>query len=102
MGPYIQLSEAKKHLNIEQDFVDDDEYITSLIESAEEFVGMDICVPLAELEKERGTLPAPIRQAVLLIIGDFYAVRESVVLGTLVHKNPRYESIIGLYRNYQR
>lgn len=99
---YVQLSEAKKHLNIEQYFGDDDAYIESLIESAEEFVAKDVCVPLKEMENEQGAIPAPIRQAVLLIIGDFYAVRESVVLGTLVHKNPRYESIIGLYRNYSR
>lgn len=99
---YVQLSEAKKHLNIEQDFGDDDAYIESLIESAEEFVAKDVCVPLKEMENGQGAIPAPIRQAILLIIGDFYAVRESVVLGTLVHKNPRYESIIGLYRNYSR
>lgn len=102
MGAYIQLAEAKKHLNIEQEFTDDDEYITFLIEAGEEFVSRDICTPLNDLEDEQGKIPAPLQWAILMAIGDAYAVRESVVLGTLVHKNPRYESIIGMYRNYQR
>ena len=102
MGAYITLAEAKEHLRIEQDFTDDDNDITSIIDAAEEMVAKDICVPLADLKNEEGNIPPLLKQAIKLIIGDFYAVRESVVLGTLVHKNPRYESIIGLFRDYQR
>lgn len=35
---YITLSEAKKHLQIDSSFTDDDAYITALIEVAEDSV----------------------------------------------------------------
>ena len=35
---YVTLDEAKKHLNIDADFNDDDAYITSLIEVSEDSV----------------------------------------------------------------
>ncbi len=35
---YVTLDEAKKHLNIDADFTDDDAYITSLIEVSEDSV----------------------------------------------------------------
>lgn len=51
---YVTLEEAKKHLNIDADFTDDDDYVTSLISAAEKVVALDICVPLEELEEEPG------------------------------------------------
>lgn len=102
MGTYLSLEDAKAHLNIMPDYHDEDGIVEDAVAAAEEYVAMDVCVPLSEFKNERGEIPAPLIQAIKLILGDFYAVRESVVLGTLVHKNPRYESIIGLYRNYSR
>ena len=69
---YVTLEEAKKHLNIDADFTDDDDYVTSLISAAEKVVALDICVPLEELEEEPGKIPAPLRQAVLLMVGNYY------------------------------
>ena len=39
---YIQLYEIKKHLNIDKDFHDDDEYLMSLEEVAEKVVETNI------------------------------------------------------------
>ena len=83
----ITLAEAKRHLNIEDDFEDDDQYIS---------------VPLAELEGETGEIPAPLRQAMLLLIGNYYASRESVAFGVLVQDTKAYKHLIGLYRDYSR
>lgn len=98
----ITLAEAKRHLNIEGDFEDDDQYISSLIAVAQEVVAQDICVPLAELEGETGEIPAPLRQAMLLLIGNYYASRESVAFGVLVQDTKAYKHLIGLYRDYSR
>lgn len=98
----ITLAEAKRHLNIEDDFEDDDQYISSLIAVAQEVVAQDICVPLAELEGETGEIPAPLRQAMLLLIGNYYASRESVAFGALVQDTKAYKHLIGLYRDYSR
>ena len=98
----ITLAEAKRHLNIEDDFEDDDQYISSLIAVAQEVVAQDICVPLAELEGETGEIPATLRQAMLLLIGNYYASRESVAFGVLVQDTKAYKHLIGLYRDYSR
>ncbi len=102
MPAYITLEEAKKHLNIEPDFTDDDAYITSLVEAAEIVVAEDICTPLYETELGTGDLPAPLRQAILLMVGTFYASRETLAFGVLVNETPAYRHLIGLYRNYMR
>ena len=39
---YIQLYQVKKHLNIDEDFRDDDEYLMSLVEVAEKVVEKNI------------------------------------------------------------
>ena len=99
---YVTLEEAKKHLNIDADFTDDDDYVTSLISAAEKVVALDICVPLEELEEEPGKIPAPLRQAVLLMVGNYYVSRESLVFGAVVHETPSYKHLIGLYRDYSK
>lgn len=102
MPTYVSLEEARKHLNIEPDFTDDDDYIKDLIDSAELVVEKDICVSLAEVEVTEGRIPPPLKRAILLLVGSFYASRETEAFGVLVSKLPRYNHIVGLYRDYSR
>lgn len=97
---YIQLDLAKKHLNIEDDFKEDDEYIINLIEVAESAVRVHINDDFNDIaEKNGGCLPPPILQAALLMIGNLYQNRE--VIGNKVHELPyNYQYLIDLYRNY--
>lgn len=102
MSAYISLEEAKKHLNIEPEFKDDDSYIIDLVSAAEDVVAEDICTPLVEIENEEGKLPPLLKQAVLLMVGTFYASRETLAFGVLVNETPVYRHLIGLYRDYRR
>lgn len=97
---YIQLDYAKKHLNIEEDFTEDDEYILGLIEVAESAVRVHINEDFASIaEKNGGCLPPPILQAALLFIGNMYQNREPI--GTKAVTLPfNYQYLIDLYRNY--
>jgi uncharacterized phage protein (predicted DNA packaging) len=97
---YIQLDLAKKHLNIEDDFIEDDEYILSLIEVAESAVRVHINESFASIaEKNGGVLPPPILQATLLMIGNLYQNRE--IIGSKNIALPyNYQYLIDLYRNY--
>ena len=97
---YIQLDLAKKHLNIEEDFTEDDEYILSLIEVAESAVRVHVNEDFASIaEKNGGCLPPPILQAVLLMIGNMYQNRDPI--GTKNQALPfNYQYLIDLYRNY--
>ena len=75
---YILLDDAKRHLNVDKDFRDDDKYIASLIDVAEKVVERNIDINLKELEDGDGDIPSPLIQAMLLLVGNFYANRESV------------------------
>lgn len=97
---YITLEEAKRHCNIEESYVNDDVYLTSLIEVAERVVSEDICVPLTKMEGEDGKIPAPLRHAALLLIGHYYNSREPVAFVTSKEVPLSYRHLIMLYRDY--
>ena len=98
---YVQLYQVKKHLNIDADFNDDDEYLCGLIDVAEDVVGKHIDDNLGKLcEANGGELPSPLAHAMLLLIADLYANRESVSY-TSIHELPTsYKYLLSLYRNY--
>lgn len=98
---YLYIKDIKKHLNIEQDFKDDDMYITSLAQVAEEIVQADIDTDLSDLEDSEGEIPSPLKQAMLLLIGNFYANRESVAYANMVKVPYSYQYLIDLYKNYR-
>lgn len=97
---YIELDYAKKHLNIEPDFTDDDEYILGLIDMAEQAVRVHVNEDFDTLaEMNGGCLPTPLLQAMLLMVGNMYQNREP--LGTKGAALPfNYQYLIDLYRNY--
>jgi hypothetical protein len=96
---YISLDLAKKHLNIEDTFTLDDEYILGLCSVAENAVEVHCNRPLSEIaERNGGCLPSPLLQAMLLMIGDLYREREP--LGKLYALPLSYEYLISLYINY--
>lgn len=98
---YIQLYQVKKHLNIDEDFHDDDEYLMSLVEVAEKVVEKNIDTNLKKLEDGDGFIPSPLIQAMLLLIGNFYANRESVAFASTSEVPLSYNYLIDLYRNYR-
>lgn len=98
---YITLAQAKAHCNIESSYTGDDDYLTSLIEVAVEVVAKDTCETLTDLEVE-GVLPSPLRQAMLLLIGNYYANREPVAFAASSKVPLSYDHLISLYRNYEK
>lgn len=96
---YISLDLAKKHLNVEDTFVEDDEYILGLCSVAESAVEVHCNRSLEELaERNGGCLPSPLIQAMLLMIGDLYQEREP--LGKKYSLPLSYDYLINLYVNY--
>lgn len=98
---YLQLYQVKKHLNIDEDFREDDEYLMQLVEVAEKVVERNIDTSLRLLEDGDGYIPSPLIQAMLLLVGNFYANRESVAFANAVNVPYSYQYLIDLYRNYR-
>lgn len=73
----LTVEDLKKHLNIDHD--EDDAYIEELIAVAEDAVESYLNRPLIDFVDAKGQLKPAIRHASRLLIGTWYANRESVV-----------------------
>lgn len=76
----LTLDDLKKHLNIDHN--EDDAYIEELISVAEDVVETYINKPLADFVDSNGKVKPAIRHACRLLVGTWYANRESVVYST--------------------
>lgn len=97
---YISLEDAKKHLNVDISYTDDDQYILDLITVAEDSVSKHLDIALDELEDGNGMLPSSVVHAMLLMIGNLYANREPVSYSTVMKIPYTYEYLISLYKHY--
>jgi uncharacterized phage protein (predicted DNA packaging) len=97
---YLQLYQIKKHLNIDNSFQEDDEYLMDLAKVAEKAVQKHIDNNLSDMEDEDGQLPMPLIQAMLLMIGTFYAKRESIAFAASTEVPLAYDYLLSLYKNY--
>lgn len=97
---YLSLEDIKHHLNLDEEFTADDEYIIALGESAEEATSIYIDVPLTQLEDENRQLPKGLIHAMYLLIGEWYAVREAANAASINVVPLAYEHLCDLYRNY--
>lgn len=96
----ITLAQAKKQLNIEPEFEDDDEYITELIEVAEIVIANDINRVLTDILDSEGQVPAPLKHAAKILIATYYANREAVTAGTVSKTPLSYSALINAYKNF--
>ena len=97
----LTLELAKQHLNLEPEYVDDDKYIETLIEVAEQAVEMHVNEKLEDIAME-GNFPKPLLQAMLLMVGNLYQNRETVSPMKVTALPYNYEYLINLYKNYNR
>lgn len=97
---YITLAEAKKHLNLDSGYTEDDAYIESLISTAENAVQQHVNRPLEEMAESGGTIPAPLLHAMLLMVGNLYQNREIAGYKNIMNNQRSYDYLIDLYRNY--
>ena len=96
----VNLDILKKHLNIDADFKEDDEYITLLEGVAEDLVQKHIDKNLDTIIDEEGELPKPLLHAILLFVGNMYDNRESVSYATPREVPQSLTYILNMYRDY--
>lgn len=98
---YLNIKLLKKHLNIDECFKDDDEYITQLGDVAEQMVDEHINNNLKTIvENNDGNLPMPLRQAMMLLVGNLYQNREGVAFANATQIPHSYEYLLFPYKNY--
>lgn len=99
---FLELDKIKNHLNIDEFFKDDDNYLLYLSEVAAKVVEKHTDVVLDEIVEENGgELPPPLLHAMLLFIGDMYKSRESNTFSSVNQIPFSYDYILSLYKNYR-
>ena len=98
---YLNLDLIKKHLNIDEDFHDDDDYLKILGDVAEQVTErhIDDSFGLIML-KNHGKFPPTLMQAMLLLVGNYYNNRESVAFTGVSELPQSYLYLLSLYQNY--
>lgn len=76
----LTIEDLKKHLNVDHD--EDDAYIAELIAVAVDAVEGYLNRPIVELTQPDGSLKPAVKHACRLLVGTYYANRESVVYAT--------------------
>lgn len=100
MEAYIPLDLIKKHLNLDEWFEEDDQYLEHLCLVAQNAVENHIGYSLEETLNELGLLPKPLEQALLLLIGGLYNHREN--MSELTIKDvPAYSYLLQYFKNYR-
>ncbi|MBY6265568.1 phage gp6-like head-tail connector protein [Azospirillum sp. 412522] len=94
----VTLDEAKAHLRI--DGADDDADVGLKLSAAEGAVAqhLDRPLPWQNGDGAEVSVPDPVKVAILLVLGDLYANRESSIVGATHVKNPTAEWLLGPYR----
>lgn len=99
---YLTKNIVKKHLNVDEDYTQDDNYIDHLIAACESAVAKRINVKsLGCLMTDQGYLPDDVTHAVLLLIGNLYANREPVSYGTAVKIPYTLDFLFDINCNYK-
>lgn len=98
---HLTLKLIKEHLNLDNDFTMDDEYLSMLGDVVEQVVERHIDDSFAYLANANGGhLPTPLIQAMLLLLGTYYANREHIAFNANYEVGNSYTFLIDLYRNY--
>jgi len=98
---YILLNQAKQHLNIDKDFHEDDNYILHLISVAEDAISKRIDKKLEDcVDPKTGYLDKSVIQSILLLIGTFYANRETVAYNSVTEIPTTFNFLCDLNKHY--
>ncbi len=98
---HLTLKLIKEHLNLDNDFTLDDAYLSQLGDVVETVVERHIDDSFVSLASVNGgKLPTPLIQAMLLLLGTYYANREHIAFNANYEVGNSYTFLIDLYRNY--
>lgn len=99
---YLKLYQIKRHLNIDERFQEDDEYLLELAEVAQASVEKHLDTSLEQIAKDNGgTLPPPIVHAMKLLVAEYYSQREAISYTSTQVVPLAYDYLLAPYVNYK-
>lgn len=97
MPTIVTMEEAKAHLRV--DGTDADADITLKLDAAVDAVSgrLGRSIPWKDADGLDVPVPAAVKAAILLELGDLYANREGAIVGTIHTVNPTVERLLSRY-----
>ena len=95
---YATLAEIKRHLNIEESYIDDDGYLQDLIEVTAIAIQNYLNDTLSGATET--TIPMTIKQAALLLAAHFYTNRQIIAFANGVEIPYTYKFLLDPYKNF--
>lgn len=89
------LPEVKMHLRLDESETAEDDLLNSLTDAAVDYASMYVG---RDIPWDGEPVPASVRAAILLIIGDLYENREGTFIGVSVEQNPAVVNMLHFYR----
>jgi uncharacterized phage protein (predicted DNA packaging) len=96
----VDIDLLKKHLNLDLDYTEDDDYIYTLWDVACRTIENHIDQPIDNFVVD-GVLDAPLQHAAMLLVGNYYQNRESVTYGAVLQVPHGYEYLLQTYVDYK-
>lgn len=96
----VTLAEAKKHLNLDDYIVDDDDYITMLIDVATERVETHLDIKFDDVFNDLVDVPKSIKHGILLVVGEMYRHRELTTTESEINHTYSLDWLLANYKNY--
>lgn len=99
---YLPLDVVKNHLNLDEDYINDDTYLIHLIKASEDAVAKRLNVAHLGclLQKNTGNLPESVIHSVLLLIGSWYSARETFAFQNVQKLPHSFDFLCDLNRSY--
>jgi len=94
------LTEVKMHLRVEESETAENALLQNLLEAATDYASKYLGRPLPWTDDagDLAELPASVKAAILLIIGDLYENREAQIVGTNISINPAMDRLLHFHR----
>lgn len=99
---YISVDDVKRHLNIDSCYNEENDYLVHLVAAAEDATAKRLNAPLHTLvDRHSGYLPESVIQQILLLVGSWYAARETFSNQSVSALPHSYDFLADLNKNYK-
>ena len=97
---YVTLSEIREHLNLDNFFHEDDNFLMELIKVAEDATEKRIGKPLSKCIENDGDLTPSIKHTIKLLASSYYSQREATTPSTITKVPLCFDFLADLNKKY--
>lgn len=99
---FVSIDKVRSHLNLD-DYTEDDEYIIHLINAAEDATAKRLNVKSLSyiVDENTGYLPESVTHQILLLVGSWYAARETFSYQSVSQLPHSFDFLADLNKNYK-